>query len=218
MNFSIKKISFLFLKRKNREQYFILFLTLGVFYFLWDSSINAWYAAALEKTKLESVIMSGEILELKNQKILLSSAEAHKEFELLKKTVSAQEHEYADLKDKANRAKENITSPREIVKLIKEILKKTQGVRLVSVEGLPAIVLNAEETGVKQDSVQLYKPGLKLVLEGDYFQTMALLKGLEESNWRVYWESLDYAVKSYPTAVVEISIRTLSTEKDWIGV
>jgi MSHA biogenesis protein MshJ len=64
----------------------------------------------------------------------------------------------------------------------------------------------------------VFKHGVVLHLRGDYFRLHALLKSLESLSWKFYWESLDYQVKEYPHAEIELRVFTLSSEEGLLGV
>ncbi|VAX02465.1 MSHA biogenesis protein MshJ [hydrothermal vent metagenome] len=64
----------------------------------------------------------------------------------------------------------------------------------------------------------IYKHGMQVIFEGDYFATLQYLQVLESMPWRFYWDELDYRVEDYPRARVSITIHTLSLEEGWIGV
>jgi MSHA biogenesis protein MshJ len=53
---------------------------------------------------------------------------------------------------------------------------------------------------------------------GSYAELIQLMKEMENLKWKFYWESLDYTVKQYPDAEVEIRVFTLSSEEGLFGV
>ncbi len=67
-----------------------------------------------------------------------------------------------------------------------------------------------------EQKVNLYKHGIRLQLEGGYFDVYQYLKALEALPRHFYWKQFDYQVKAYPGAVVEMEIYTLSTSKEFI--
>ena len=54
--------------------------------------------------------------------------------------------------------------------------------------------------------------------EGRYFAVRDFLARLEQLSDKLYWRSMAYHVKDYPTAEVTLEVYTLSTEKAFIGV
>ncbi|MBX9753250.1 MAG: MSHA biogenesis protein MshJ [Pseudomonadaceae bacterium] len=68
--------------------------------------------------------------------------------------------------------------------------------------------------------VTLYRYGLKISLQGGYFDLLTYLQAIQASGWRLHWDSLDYQVGSEGPAQAKINLvlYTLSREAGWIGV
>ncbi len=47
--------------------------------------------------------------------------------------------------------------------------------------------------------------------------TKDYLTHLEQLPWKFYWQSFNYEVQEYPTALVRLNIYTLSTSNWWMG-
>ena len=59
----------------------------------------------------------------------------------------------------------------------------------------------------------VYKHAVTVSLTGSYFDIVTYLKSLEDLNWTLYWQYIDYTVDGYPNATVTLQVYTLSTEK-----
>lgn len=59
----------------------------------------------------------------------------------------------------------------------------------------------------------VFKHSVELELEANYFSLFSYLEALESLPWRLYWESLSYEVKDYPSARVRVSVYTLSADR-----
>jgi MSHA biogenesis protein MshJ len=77
---------------------------------------------------------------------------------------------------------------------------------------------NAASRETKPQGSGVYKHGVVLRLRGDFFHILALIKALENLQWKFYWESLDYVVTDYPQAEIELRVFTLSSEEGLLGV
>lgn len=87
--------------------------------------------------------------------------------------------------------------------------------------GMAPTDLNATKTATNSNQVKgtgVFKHGVVLHLRGDYLRLHGLLKSLENLSWKFYWESLDYQVKEYPHAEIELRVFTLSSEEGLLGV
>ena len=89
-------------------------------------------------------------------------------------------------------------------------------IELQSIAPLPILLEKNMED--EEPKVGLYRHGVALVFEGNYFDIQQYLEKLESLPWHFYWKKFDYSVAEYPTASVELEIYTLSTNKAFIGV
>jgi len=69
-----------------------------------------------------------------------------------------------------------------------------------------------------EDSLTLYKHGIKLQLSGRYFELRDYLKQLENLDWQFFWQEFDYQLTEYPKSELTIHMYSLSTKKEFIGV
>jgi MSHA biogenesis protein MshJ len=64
----------------------------------------------------------------------------------------------------------------------------------------------------------VYKHGVLIRVAGSYSQLIQLMTEIEALQWKFYWESMDYTVKQYPNAEIDIRVFTLSSEEGLLGV
>lgn len=105
--------------------------------------------------------------------------------------------------------------------LLETVLSGASDLTLLEMKSIPPLDVLADGTPQQesgQNEVGLYQHGVKLVLEGSYFDVQRYIASLENLSWRFYWKSFDYQVQQYPTAKVQIELYTLSTSKAFIGV
>lgn len=67
-------------------------------------------------------------------------------------------------------------------------------------------------------ALKLYRHGIKLSLQGNYFQLRDYLAQLQALKWKFYWQNFDYQLTEYPTSELHVEIYSLSTDKEFIGV
>lgn len=85
-----------------------------------------------------------------------------------------------------------------------------------AIPGVPN--LQTPQSTTKPQGSGVFKHGVVLKLRGDFFRVLSLVKALENLPWKFYWESLDYVVKEYPQAEIELRVFTLSSEEGLLGV
>ena len=115
---------------------------------------------------------------------------------------------------------DDLIPPVEMTRVLKQMLIKTVGLRLVRLENLPVEPLfeTPEELGVETEGGDLFKHGVVIEVLGDFPTTVRYLREIEQLPRRFYWESLDYEVLEYPIARVTLTLRSLSTQEGVVGV
>ena len=122
-----------------------------------------------------------------------------------------------------------------------KLLKLQKGVKLLSFQVLPASAVTKANTETETDAdanseqdknvtviadakqeettqLRLYRHGIKIKLQGQYFQLKDYLTQLEGLSWKFFWQEFDYRLKAYPVSELEIEIYSLSTAQEFIGV
>jgi MSHA biogenesis protein MshJ len=122
----------------------------------------------------------------------------------------------------------DLVDPKEMRLVLEELLRRQSGLKLVSATNLPAKPLvegNAEPAARKDDAAksksaepQLYRHTLVLTLEGSYLDCLAYLQAVERLPWHLYWSRLELTSDDYPRNDIVLELRTLSLDKEWIGV
>ncbi|MFQ2274810.1 MSHA fimbrial biogenesis protein MshJ [Aeromonas hydrophila] len=99
----------------------------------------------------------------------------------------------------------------EMPAVLEALLSRSANLHMVALTSLTPEPLMAGE-----QRINLFKHGIRLKLEGGYFDVYQYLKALEGLPRHFYWKQFDYQVQEYPKAVVEMEIYTLSTSKEFI--
>jgi len=117
-----------------------------------------------------------------------------------------------------------------------ELLNLHAGVSLVSFEVAPAEALLVEQPDNKPEAmdktaeidakvstptkqrVGLYRHSITLKLSGQYSALQQYLRKLEQLSWKFFWQEFDYKVVEYPKGEVQVTLYSLSTKSEFIGV
>ncbi len=118
-----------------------------------------------------------------------------------------------------------LVSPAKMKSLLQDLLRNQARLKLVALESssgplavpAPATAGTAEQ---KAPPVVFYRHGLRLTLEGGYFDLLAYLTAIQASGWRLHWDSLNYEVGEGGAnrARVILDLHTLSRYAGWVGV
>jgi MSHA biogenesis protein MshJ len=117
----------------------------------------------------------------------------------------------------------DLVSPRDMAEVLRELLKRQKGLRLVSLENLPPVGLLSPREGKPPEFddgtySNLYRHPVRIVVSGTYLQALDYLRELENLPRKLFWDSLDIVVGDYPETEISLTVYTLSRRKGWIGV
>ncbi|MCF7203131.1 type II secretion system protein GspM [Pseudomonas oligotrophica] len=119
-----------------------------------------------------------------------------------------------------------LVSPAKMKLLLQDLLRNQPKLRLVELESFSAPLrqpTGGAEPGSESEpapAASFYRHGLRLRLEGGYFDLLTYLQAVQASGWRLHWDSLDYQVEEAGPAQARILIElhTLSRHAGWVGV
>jgi MSHA biogenesis protein MshJ len=138
-----------------------------------------------------------------------------------------------------------LVSPDRMATLLDDILKQNGKLRLVSLHTLPVSVLNEADTAedkanLNQSAAQklndkaansaagfkdvtprgglVYKHGVELVIEGDYFDMVNYMAVLEKMPWQLFWGKAILAADDSSKLNLTLTLYTLSLEKKWLNI
>lgn len=132
-----------------------------------------------------------------------------------------------------------LIDPQRMQQVLQDLLQQRPGLRLLALEsfsaplelpkppaadGQPAAASATADSAPPAPPV-LYRHGMRLTLEGSYFELRDYLQGIEAQSLaaggrRLFWERLDYQVgEAGPgQAKITLELYTLSREAGWVGV
>lgn len=112
----------------------------------------------------------------------------------------------------------SLISPQEMPDLLRELLRRQQQLRLLSLENLPAEELKISEKLAENTQVpRLFRHRLRIEFAGDYLSTLQYLRQLETLPRTLVWDGLHIETLDYPQARVRLDVYTLSLAEGWIG-
>ncbi len=103
-----------------------------------------------------------------------------------------------------------LLSSQGLMTAIKDITLKASNLELTSVDILP----DKEEENTTDVGVPLYRHGVRLEFQADFFTTLTFLEQMEILPWRLFWDKIEYKVIKYPKAQVTLELHTLSEKTD----
>ncbi|MCH8550795.1 MAG: hypothetical protein LAT62_02585 [Natronospirillum sp.] len=108
----------------------------------------------------------------------------------------------------------NLVTPEEMVRVLRQLLERQDGLRLRRLETLPMT-----STGSSGDEgTQVYRHALTMELDGSFNAIARYIRAVEDSEWQIYWQSMHYEIGQYPNGRLTITLYTLSNEEGWLNV
>ena len=163
-----------------------------------------------------------DIVRFEEQIKALEKALADDPDEPLKRRVEEISSDIAALDKQLENHTFDLIPANEMSDVLEQVLSRTKGLKLIELSSIAPEKLLTQENEpdqVVEDSsqVNLYQHGVKIVVEGSYFDVQRYLNEIEQLEWRFYWRQFDYFVEEYPAARVQIELYTVSTSEAFIG-
>lgn len=144
------------------------------------------------------------------------------------KILSLQQ-QLSTLDDILSKSTGGLVSPRDMARLVEEILTRNRQLTVVRLESLTPEPIQeagaASPTGSAAATRApaggesgLYKHGMRIVVKGTYHDLLAYLRTLEGLQWKVFWGKVALEAEDYPISQLTLELYTLSTHKGWIGL
>ena len=160
-----------------------------------------------KKLDLEQKIIDDRI-SLNTKKAQFTQQEQY--FHDIKKAVVKND---GQIEERLNR----LVPPSQMSNLLRNLLEVGE-LHIVSINNEPVKKISLNLSDKNQiDEVLLYGHTATIKLHGNYQQIYNYLLAIENTQWDIFWNSLQYNVISYPIAEVTLRVMTVSTDKHWIG-
>ena len=209
-----------------RERALIFITLLALIFLVWNFLVQVRFDHEQNALQAERDKLASEQQEIVTRISSLTTAMANdpaiaKTNELEKLTTSITEVE-----TRLSGLSQGLIGAEQLPKVLEDVLKRTTSVKLLQVRTLAAteLQLTSARPATDSDAVPdsggtgVYKHGVLIRVAGSYSQLIQLMTEIEALQWKFYWESLDYTVKQYPNAEIDIRVFTLSSEEGLLGV
>lgn len=205
------QVKFNGLPLQRRKFWFALTLLFVIYLGAWVVLAPQWQAYQAEQAKLEQQMATNRLTATQIEAI---------DIRLAGDPQAPLKTKLAELQTQLNEVNARLQSETNYVsaadnrELLKALLSSASELEVQSAQALPAerVYGDGEAT-----AGAIYKHRLQLVLRGNYNQTFAYFKRLEQLPWSFYWQRLDYRVNEHPQAEITLEIYTLSLERDYVA-
>ena len=186
---------------------------------LLETTVSNWQAGIKAEQALEK-----QMAELENQEQELKQRLSVDPNLALRQQIKRQRADLLQIDEQLRQKSVDLITAQQMAATLREILATSRQITLLGLESVPPVgVLLVDENapaidGKLVEAINLYQHGVKIKLQGKYFDILNFFKKVEGLPTRLFWKNFDYQVGEYPLAEVEFEIYTLSTGKDFIRV
>jgi MSHA biogenesis protein MshJ len=112
-----------------------------------------------------------------------------------------------------------LVPPREMARMVEQIVLRNRNLTLARIESLPAEPLQLPVSGgLPAAGAMVYRHGMHIELRGGYLDILAYLRELENLPWKLFWGQVTLQTEQYPVSRLVLRVYTLSTREGWIGI
>lgn len=217
----IQKIEKRFNALSMREKVFICAAVFTLVYMSWHTILYDYVLATDEEIAKRAQQIKEQISKLEGQIDTVSEVLGRNPTFVLMQQSKDLKKENAELDKKISEGTKSMVSPKAMNKIIADMIEKSGGLTIASMESLeskPLFPASTNQQGGKSKPFQVYNHGLKVEMVGGYLETLSFLKALELKKVNVIWDEINYEVKKYPKARIILILHTLSLHEGWIDV
>lgn len=111
-------------------------------------------------------------------------------------------------------------SMQEMQLVLKDFIMQTDGLTLVNMKAdlQEELIISNEKSDKIKPQKKVYKHGVQIELQGDYFSTINYLQKVEALRWYLLWDSLEYKVINYPVGSIVIKLYILNDKQESLDV
>jgi MSHA biogenesis protein MshJ len=183
-----------------------------------------------EKTRLETQLKSkhNEIQALEAQITALATGDTQGAGSGKKEKLTALQERLRVLDETLGKVTSGLVSPKEMTRLVEQVLLKSKRLEIVKLESLPPAPLVGDGGGKGGNppaasepaaaAGMVYKHGMRIELKGSYLDILSYLRALEGLPWKVFWGQATLQTEKYPVSHITLLIYTLSTREGWIAL
>ena len=210
-----------------RERLFLFAAGLFVVGGLWEAVLAAPLAARERIANEKVTVLEGRLQQLDTSLAATAAGMSEGVPNQIDRLRALRERVVAG--DEIRREHAHLLDPAQMRLVLEELLRRQDGLELVSAVNRAAQPLVEEEEPAsgesattaatsRSDAPKLYRHSLVLTFRGSYLDCLRYLEAVEHLPWHIYWSRLEFSADTYPVNDVVIELKTLSLDEEWIGV
>lgn len=228
MNARLVKIAQVVDRLTLRERLFVFAAVITVLVGAWEAVLDG-PVAAREKAAGEAIAALRDRLDTLNKSVTITAEGMTEGLPAQLERLKALRARVAEGDAAVREYTSELVSPLQMRLVLEELIRRQSGLRLLGATNLEPRPLfddpadadkNAgpSKDAPASDAPKLYRHALVLRVEGNYLDCLEYLRAVERLPWHLYWARFELKVGDYPNNTYSIEVRTLSLDKEWIGV
>ncbi len=208
-----------------RERGLLLGALVFVIYSVWSGLFMAPLTAHHKLVQGQLKQLRSATTQLSQQAETISKRQAQDPDAEINTKLTGLRVEIAKLDERIKARTQGLIDPAAMASMLEDVLKQERGLKLISVQSLPARPLldtevpdNGKPARPNPGVPGIYRHGMTLVFEGNYMDALHYLRTLEALPWHLYWDGVTFKVSNYPMAQFTITVHTIGLREGWIGV
>ena len=214
-----------------RERLLIVMTGLALGASAWDFVVNQPMTTARAEQAVELERLRSDV---KAQRVLAATLRldgGRAEVEALHAAVTKARADLSAIEQRLQTRMAGFVPAGKAEQMLADVLAHYPGLSLVSAEVLQAEPLGlggrtgeVREASTAPDApagssshTPLYKHGLRLELSGNYLDSLAYMRELEELPWGLSWDRVEYQISTHPIGRLVIEMHTISDREEWGG-
>ncbi len=203
-------------QRPLRERVMLAVCLLVVVFFLWDQLLLKPLDQKTRNLRAQTSELTASLAELQAQEQVVSSRRDFDPDRENKQRLAELNNQVPQLKQQLQENVATLIPPQQMPAMLKELLRRQNGLELLSLENLPPEPLQLGAAAAVAEA-NIYRHRLRIVVAGDYLTALRYLQDLENMPQKMVWEQLEIETDSYPRARVLLQVYTLSPKESWIS-
>ena len=196
-----------FIELTQREKIIIMFAAVFLTAFAMFKLLIEPTIASVSKVTSDQRNIVSQLLTTNNQITDINTALKVDPNEKIKQEIKVIKAEIAELQSSLDKVMTEYIAPEQMAKALTKLLKASEGIRIVGMTALPPsqIQHNTDLT-----LPNYYRHQFTIEIEGDYFALMNFVRKVSVNNKQFGVQDLGYQVIDYPTALMTLTLITIS--------
>ena len=142
---------------------------------------------------------------------------------VLDKEIATAKQQLDAERETIERYTESLVPAENMSALLQNVLASDESVSLTSLRNIAPIPMletpakPQTEAEIEAETVQLYRHGLEMQLEGDYHSLRRYLARVEDQPWQLLWHGIQIESENGSSRML-LKVQTLSTDATWLGI